>query len=166
MSQDVPPFLYLTEVDDAAPLVGAVFERKFGHAFPEWKHHLIAFYRRDDGALVPLSYVKFFFLGSVMLVGGAFTDGRGFAAMSQEQRDAVTASGGVMVHLLRYGFRHFADRCDAYFGYCGDARAWEVDLAAGFEPVGPERLLAHWHKPLHANTRKAYIAMAEALGAF
>jgi hypothetical protein len=159
-------FLILTQVDDAVPLAGALFERKFGHPMPTWPNDLMAFYRRDDGALLPLSYVKFFPFATVMLVGGAATDGRTYAAMTPAHRSALSDSGGPMVHLLRYGFRRYADKCDAYFGYCGDARAMEVDLAAGFVPTPHDRLLAHWHKDLNTQARHALTEMAFALGEF
>jgi hypothetical protein len=71
-----------------------------------------------------------------------------------------------MAQLLRYGFARFADSCDAYFGYCGDARAWEVDLSAGFEPTGHDKLLVRWHKPINAQLKRGLVAMAQALGPF
>ena len=163
---DKPDFLLISAFDDAAAVVGDLFLRKFGHAIPPWKHDLVAFARRHDRMLVPLSYAKFMPFGSVILVGGCCTDGRAFALLEPEQRDALTAAGGVMAQLLRRGFEMFADRCDAYFGYCGDARAWEVDLSAGFEPTGHDKLLVHWHKPLDSRLRSGLVAMAAALGAF
>lgn len=166
MSDAVPEFLVLTEVAEGAALMGALFERKFGHALPEWPHDLIAFYRRADGALAPLSYAKFFPFANVMLVGGAATDGRVYAQLDDAQRDELAASGGPMVHLLRYGFHRFANRCDAYFGYCGDSRAWDVDLKAGFTPTQHANLLVRWHKTLNEQTQRALVAMAHALGPF
>ena len=163
---DAPDFLVLTEVDNAAAMAGPLFERKFGHPMPDWPNDVIAFVRRGDGSLYPMSYAKFFPLGSVMLVGGCCTDGRAFDGLDAGQRAQLQGDRSAMVHLLRYGFRRFADRCDAYFGYCGDARAWAVDLAAGFVPTEHEKLLVHWHKPLNAQTQRALVAMAHALGPF
>ena len=164
---DKPDFLLISEFDNATAVVGDLFARKFGHPIPHWRHDLIAFARRaSDGVLVPLSYAKFMPFASVILVGGCCTDGRAFTLLEQEQRDALTAAGGVMAQLLRHGFDLFADRCDAYFGYCGDARAWEVDLSAGFEPTGHDKLLAHWHKPLDTRLKTSLVAMAASLGAF
>lgn len=161
-----PEFLLTTTLDDATAEFGALFERKFGHALPQWPHHVVSFYRRADGALVPLSYSKFFHFQNVMLVGGCCTDGRAYAAMTDADRDALAASGGSMVHVLRHGFARFAGECEAYFGYCGDPRAWEVDIAAGFEPAGPDKLLVRWHKEQNATTQRSLIAMVEAMGPF
>ncbi len=161
-----PEFLLISTFDDCASIVGELFARKFGHPIPEWKHDVVAFIREDDGTLVPLSYTKFAPFSSVMLVGGCCTDGRAFAHMSDAQKTALTQAGGSMAQLLRWGFAHFADRCDAFFGYCGDARAWEVDLSAGFEPTQHDKLLVHWQKPLDEALRRSLVAMAHALGPF
>lgn len=161
-----PDFLLISEIDDPMPIAGELFQRKFGHPIPEWEHDVVAFVRRADGLLAPISYAKFMPFGSVMLVGGCCTDGPAFAHLDDAQKAGLTTSGGAMAQLLRYGFIHFADHCDAYFGYCGDARAWEVDLCAGFEPTGHDKLLVHWHKPINAQLKRGLIAMARALGPF
>jgi len=161
-----PDFLIISEVDHPAAMVGDLFQRKFGHPLPEWKHDVVAFFRKDDGTLVPMSYTKFAVLEPLILVGGCCTDGRAFAHMSESQKAELTAAGGSMAQLLSYGFKRFTDRCNAYFGYCGDARAWEVDLSAGFIPTEHEKLLVHWHKPLNDQTKRALVAMAHALGPF
>jgi hypothetical protein len=161
-----PDFLLISEFDHPAPVVGDLFQRKFGHPIPEWKHDVVAFVRANEGTLVPMSYTKFMPFGSVFLVGGCCTDGRAFAHLDKAQKDALAASGSAMVQLLRYGFKRYADRCDAFFGYCGDARAWEVDLRAGFEPTEHEKLLVHWHKPINEQMKRALVAMAKAIGPF
>lgn len=167
-----PDFLLISEFDNPQPVVGDLFQRKFGHPIPEWKHDVVAFVRRSsdqalgDATLVPMSYAKFMPFGSVFLVGGCCTDGRAFEYLDQAQKDALAAAGGSMAQLLRYGFTRFANSCDAYFGYCGDARAWEVDLSAGFEPTGHDKLLVHWHKPLNGQLKRGLVAMAQAIGAF
>ncbi|MEP6483102.1 MAG: hypothetical protein ABJB01_01550 [Rudaea sp.] len=161
-----PDFIRLSVFDDAEPIVGDLFKRKFAQPFPVMQHDLVAFFQADDNVLVPLSYSKFVPCGSVLLVGGCCTDGRAFSHMTDEQKQTLTAAGGSMAQLLRWGFTRFADQCDAYFGYCGDARAWEVDLSAGFVPTEHDKLLVHWHKPLDEKVRRALVAMAHALGPF
>lgn len=161
-----PDFLLITEIDDPAPVVGDLFQRKFGHPIPEWKHDVVAFVKTREGMLVPMSYTKFMPFGSIFLVGGCSTDGRAFAHLDQAQKDALAAAGSAMVQLLRYGFTRFADRCDAFFGYCGDARAYEVDLMAGFEPTVHDKLLVHWHKPINEQLKRGLLAMAHAIGPF
>lgn len=159
-------FLVITELDDARPFFGELFRRKFGDPLPVDKHHFGVFYRGEDGHFVPLSYLHFMPFGDIILVGGLCTDGRGFAQMSDVQREAIRAAGGVMVHALRYAFLRLADQCDAFFGYCGDPRAYEVDMQAGFEPTEHDKLIARWHKPLDPVRRRSLIAKAQAIGPF
>jgi hypothetical protein len=86
--------------------------------------------------------------------------------MTEAQRDALYAAGGTWFLILKYAFAHYADRCDAFFGHCGDERALEVALAAGFEQTEHQHLIVHWHKPLHEVVRRALVAKAHAIGPF
>src|SRR6202012_901622 len=95
-----PDFLVISEVDHPEAMVGDLFQRKFGHPLPEWKHDVVAFFRKDDGTLVPMSYTKFAVLEPLILVGGCCTDGRAFAHMSEAQKAQLTAAGGSMAQLL------------------------------------------------------------------
>ena len=159
-------FLAITELDDAAPFFGDLFRRKFGDPIPADKHHFGVFFKTADGGFVPLSYLHFMPYGEIQLVGGLCTDGRTFERMSEWQRGQIRIAGGVMVHALRYVFERLAQTCDAYFGYCGDPRAYEVDMQAGFEPTPHDKLIARWHKPLDAARRDRLIAKANAIGPF
>ena len=122
MSSASPDFILVSEVDDAR-IARPIFRRKLGGDPPEVPHHVVSFYRAPDGALWPASYVHFRPFGDIYLVGGASTDGEVMRRMRDEEREAVKAAGGLYLQALRWAFAHYADRCDAYFGYCGDARA-------------------------------------------
>ena len=159
-------FIVVTEIDDARPFFGELFQRKFGDPAPLGKHHLGVFYRSAQRQFVPLSYLNFMPFGDIILVGGLCTDGRVFELMSEDERQRVRAAGGVMVHALRYAFVHLAEACDAFFGYCGDPRAYEVDMQAGFEPTEHDKLIARWHKPLDPVRRRSLVAKAQAIGPF
>lgn len=165
MTTLIREFILISEVDDAR-IVQPIFRRKLGGDPPEVPHHVVSFYRAPDGALWPASYVHFRPFGDICLVGGASTDGDVMRRMRDDEREAVEAAGGLYLQALRWAFAHYADRCDAYFGYCGDARAWDVDMAAGFVATQHDKLIARWHKPLHENVRRALVAKAHALGPF
>lgn len=166
LPESLSDFIVITEVDDARAFFGALFQRKFGDPIPEHEHHIGVFFRTQADAFVPLSYLHFMPFGDIILVGGLCTDGRVFEQMTQQQRTAVRDAGGVMVHALRHAFVHLAAHCDAFFGYCGDPRAYEVDMQAGFEPTAHDKLIARWHKPLDAVRRRSLVAKAHAIGPF
>jgi hypothetical protein len=158
--------IVITEVDDARPFFGDLFQRKFGDPIPDYPHHVGVFHRGADGRFTPLSYLHLLPYGDIILVGGGCTDGEAIRRLPEADRAAIRDAGGLLLHALRYAFERFADRCDAYFGHCGDARAYEVDMQAGFEPTAHDQLIVRWHKPLDPVRRRALVAKAHAIGAF
>lgn len=159
-------FLTITPVDDGPFFMRELFRRKFGGDPPREGQHLVAFYRRAPQQMRVLGYAHFRPFGDIMLVGGVCTDGACFADMDEVQRQAIADAGGVYFNVLKYGFAHYAASCDAYFGYCGDARAEVVNLQAGFRKTEHPHLLVNFHKPLHDVVQRALIAKAAALGPF
>ncbi|MDZ4811135.1 MAG: hypothetical protein SGI99_00785 [Pseudomonadota bacterium] len=159
-------FICITEIDTHSRIMSDLFRRKFGGEPPNSGHHLVALYERAPSELYVLSYVHFLPFGDIILVGGVCTDGAVFARMSPEQRDLVTAAGGIYFNILTYGFEHFSDQCEAFFGYCGDARAEVVNLQAGFCKTQHPHLLVNFHKTQLPVMQRALIAKAEAIGPF
>jgi hypothetical protein len=159
-------FITITEVDHGNFLVTDLFKRKFGHPPPEHPRHLVGFYRDSGGTLHLAGYSHMMPFGDVYLSGGSCTSGDTARLMSPGQRDALRSAGGLWFHLLKYAFRKYADCCDAFFGHCGDPRALEVALAAGFIQTEHEHVIVNWHKPLHPNIQRALLAKVHALGTF
>jgi hypothetical protein len=162
----IRPFFTISEVDDAEFFAGTLFRRKFHAPPPDFPRHLVAFYRSDDGNLHPAGFSHMRPFGDVYLSGGSCSDGGTIRIMSEPHRAAIQAAGGVWYLILKYAFAKFADDCDAFFGHCGDARALEVALAAGFERTDHPPVIVHWHKPLHEVFRRALMAKVVALGPF
>jgi hypothetical protein len=158
--------IVISEVDNGPIFAEPIFQRKYRQSAPDFPHHVVAFYRKDENCFVPASYVHFRAFGDIMLVGGGATDGRAFAHMSAEHKHLIGEAGGLLLQTLRFGFTKFAGHCDAFFGYCGDPRAYEVDLQAGFVPTAHDKLLAHWHRPLDDLRRRCLVAKAHAIGPF
>ncbi|KFN50841.1 hypothetical protein [Arenimonas composti] len=155
----------ITEVDDPA-FAAPIFRRKFAAEPPDFEHHVIAFLRPAEGVFVAANYVHLWLRDDVGLIGGAATDGRAFARLAADQAERIRAAGGLYLQTLRWTFAKFADRCEAFFGYCGDARAWEVDMAAGFEPTQHPYLIAHWHRRLGEARRGELVARVNGWGPF
>jgi hypothetical protein len=161
------PFILISEVDDGRAFAEHIFQRKFRQSAPDFPHHIVAFYRHTEHHLVPLSYVHFRpWRNNLMLAGGGCTDGRGFALMSEAERALVNEAGGLLAHTQLFGFRKFADRCDAFGGYCGDARASQVHASVGYETTQHPHLIVKWHKPLSEERRAAIVRELHAIGPF
>lgn len=159
-------FLTITEIDNADLLVGDLFRRKFGDPPPGVGRHLVALYRDASGEphLAGYSHMRPF--GDVYLSGGSCSNGETIRRMQPHDLAAVQAAGGIWFLILKYAFAKYADCCDAFFGHCGDRRALEVALAAGFEHAEYEHLIVNWHKPLSAERRRALTEKIHALGPF
>jgi len=159
-------FFRVVEVSDGEFLAGEIFRRKLGQELPDLGRHLVALYRADAFGFVPLGYLQIGRHETVALVGGGCTDGRGFASVHPDHAAAIRSAGGVLYGLLRHAFTQMADDYEAFFGYCGDKRAEEVDLQAGFEHTQYKYLLAHFHRSLDAGRQEALIDQVYALGPF
>ncbi len=154
------------EVDDGRFFADDLFRRKYGSDAPDYGRHILAFYRAADGALHPVSYLHFWQQARIGLIGGGCTDGSVMRRMPAAQAEAINAAGGLLRQTLLYAFSRFCDDIDAFFGHAGDARAREVDLAAGFETTGHEYLLIRPVGSLTDEQREAMTQQALALGTF
>ncbi|MEO5559737.1 MAG: hypothetical protein ABIO49_07980 [Dokdonella sp.] len=159
-------YLTISEIDSADFLVAALFRRKFNAPPPDVGRHLVALYRDAQGALHLAGYSHMRPFGEVYLSGGSCSEGKTIRAMALQHREQIQAAGGIWYLILKYAFERYADCCDVFFGHCGDARALQVATAAGFVHAGHQHLIAHWHKPLHENIRRALVAKVHALGPF
>jgi len=162
----IDDFIHITEVDQGPPFAQELFRRNYKVAAPEFPHHVVAFWQRDDGSFVPVSYVHFTDCGDIFLAGGAATDGDLLRTMSEAQRTALREYGGLMLATLRYGFERWGPRCEAIFTCCGDARALQTTPKLGFGETGIEYLLVHWTREPGARRRRELTAKAKSFMPF
>jgi hypothetical protein len=158
--------ILITTVNNGPFFIGELFQRKFAHPAPDHGFSVICFYRKDWDHFIPVGYINFLPHEEVILVGGGMTDGRAFGHMRGDLAEKIRGAGGVLYHLLKFGFEEYKDQCDAFFGHAGDRRAYEVDMLAGFEPTKYQHLIAHFHKPLTAERKAFLIDKIHAIGPF
>jgi hypothetical protein len=159
-------FLTITEIDEARFVVGNLFRRKFNDTPPDVPHHLVCLYRDTHDALHLAGYSHMRPFGEVLLSGGSCTNGETLRRMQAHEREAVQASEGIWFYLLKYAFAKYANQCEAFFGHCGNPRALEVALAAGFVQTDHAPVIVHWHKLLPATRQRELTAKVVALGEF
>ncbi|MCU0756277.1 MAG: hypothetical protein MUE46_14315 [Xanthomonadales bacterium] len=157
--------LIITEISETC-LIDPLFRRKFGCAAPDTPIHVVALYRVNDWTWLPLSYTHFQRFENVILVGGACSDGNALRALPAGVADQIRDEGGSYLALLRWAFQRYSDQCEAFFGYCGDARAEVVDLQAGFRKAGPPHLLIYTPKPLDPAVEARLIERIATIGPF
>lgn len=159
------PWFRIAEEPSSAP-VQELFERRYGTPPPDFPHHVIAWYRRNDGIDKPACYIHFTAEREVLLGGGACVDNRLIREMPTPARQFLRASGGLYHMTLAWAVQHFAPRWPAIFGYCGDPLAERVDLAVGFERTRHPHLLAYWTQHSTHHSRQRLTEQAHAVGPF
>ncbi len=159
-------FITITEIDHANFMIEDLFQRKFHDPAPDIPRHIVGLYRDEAGGMHVAGYSHMNPFGDVYLSGGSCTNGETMRLMAPAEREAIRNSGGLWFHLLKYAFRKYAGCCDAFFGHCGDARALEVALAAGFVTTEFQHVIVNWHKPLVPKVQRALLAKVQALGPF
>jgi hypothetical protein len=158
--------IFFSAVSNGQCFVDALFRKKFGDPAPDYGHSVIGFYRKSFRHFIPVCHMNYLQHEEILLSGGAMTDGAAFREMPAQLAAEIRAAGGVYFHLIKYAFDYFAGNCEAFFGYAGDPRALEVDLAAGYQPTPHEHLIVHFHQPLSEERKRQLIAKAHALGPF
>jgi hypothetical protein len=156
----------IREAEDGDALARDLFQLRYGVDPPDFPHHVIAFLRGPDGNAQPICYVHFTELGELLLGGGACVDNRAMRRMDAATRASIRDGGGLYRMTLDWAVRHFAPRFAAIFGYCGDALAQRIDLAAGFELTAHKHLLVHWTRAVPQHERDRLVAQANAIGPF
>lgn len=166
IDERLAPFVLVSEVDDGEFFVGDLFRRKFGDSPPRMGRHVVAFHRRDASTFLSASYCHCWTQGAIGLIGGGCTDGRVLRAMPPRELELVNEAGGLLRQTLRFIFERFAPGLDAFFGHCGDARAKEVDLAAGFLETEVQHLLVRYNRELTLARQRELLDQAHAIGPF
>ena len=155
----ISDFIVVGEVDDPS-LADGLFQRGYRKETPRFPHHIVAWYLRDDGARLPVSYVHFTDCHDIWLAGGAATDGEVLRAMKPEQQQALRDYGGLMLATLRYGFEHYGPNCEAIFTCCGDPRALATTPKLGFAETGIQYLLVNFLRDLSDRRKSELTAKA------
>ena len=161
-------FIIFTEVDRGPAFAAGIYQRKYGAEarVPDFRHHVVAFWKRTDGSFVPVSYIHMTDWADIVIAGGGCTDGNVLRTMSPVEQQAIQTEGGIYLTLTRYYIARFAPRCEAIFACCGDARAWEINSQCGYERVGDPHLIARWSRPLDEHRKRELINKAAAFAPF
>ncbi|MDA3933926.1 MAG: hypothetical protein PF630_06325 [Gammaproteobacteria bacterium] len=152
----LPAYLSISEVSDGKYFGDDIIMRKLAVSVPPFGRHVLAFYKHSSKHITPLGYLHISEYATVALIGGGSVDGSSFCDIPDIHCEEIKQIGGVLFQLLTHVFTYYSDRYEAFFGYCGDARAEEVDLKAGFRRTNHPMLLVNYHKDL-AEDRKALL---------
>ena len=158
----------VVEVDNAEPLVGALFRRRFQtEHFPDEPRHFVAFATLPDATLLSLGYVHYTMWQGCALCGGLVIDERHYRRLPTAIRRTLQAAGGVAELLLRHSFDRLPADTPAIWGHVGDRQSEKVCLRVGFERTDVQYLLAVWRKPhLDEASKRAWVERVSAITPF
>jgi hypothetical protein len=163
-------FMHFEECAEPSAQVAALFNRHFGANPPAFGHHFVAMVQADAaiGSDAPrvLAYTHLWTHYGAMLSGGSCVDGARLQSLPAEHRHQLNQHGSIWRHLAAFAFRKYALSCEAFFGHCGDRRAYQVCTEIGFEPTEHPHLIALWHRPLTETRRAELVTAIHALGPF
>lgn len=164
---------------DARFFASALFRECFGTAFPaprddaglpiptppsNWRQY-VAFYRWPDARIEAVGFCNWVRHDDVYLGGGMCVSPTFYRRMPRAHWQACRERGGIAQMLLEAAFRELRD-CVAWFGYCGDRKAYLVDIRAGFEPTRHPLLVAKWRTSVPDAQKIAIEDAVAAIGPF
>ncbi|GJM05809.1 MAG: hypothetical protein DHS20C09_18050 [marine bacterium B5-7] len=155
----------LLEVEDAAPLAGALFTRSFNDTIPDFPKHFVLVARADEGQSLTLGYVHFTQHHNLYLGGGMCVNTRVLRHLPKQHRRQLNQQGGVAFTMLSEAVKSLTD-CAAVFGYVGHKGAYKIDLAVGFEQTQHPHLIVYWQQQLSLNKQQEMIQTAYDFGPF
>lgn len=160
--------LKVIEVDDAEPLVGKLFRRRFNTPdFPKTPRHFVAMAQRPDGNTLPVGYVHYEMWETSALCGGLVIDERGYRTLPTAVRKAIRSSGGIAEMLMAESFEQLPPETMAIWGHVGSDMSEKVCLRVGFERTEDPYVMVAWRQSQLGNdTREAWLARVVALGPF
>lgn len=164
---------------DASEHASALFRACFGADFPvpreqsalpiptpaeNWRQY-VAFYDWPDARREAVGFCNWIRHGRVYLGGGMCVSPTLYRSMPRDHFRACRDRGGVAQLLLEAAFRDFTD-CDAWFGYCGDRKAYAVDVRAGMAPTRHPFLVVKWRPGVSDADKAAIEDEVAAIGPF
>ena len=159
-------FIALSEMSDGQTFADAIFRRKYRAPAPAHGRHLFAWYRLPEGRWQVASYLNYLPYQGAMLIGGACTDGDLLRSMSDAERAAIEAAGGLMLQLVRFGEARFEAESVGTFGHCGDERSWSVLSQCGYVRLDDPHLIVRWNREPAPAARDALFRAVKSLGPF
>ena len=125
----------------------------------------VALYKWSDQHIEPVGFCNWIRFGDVYLEGGMCVDRTIYRRLPKEHWSACKARGGIAQIMMESAARELND-CDAWFGYCGDKKAYLVDSRVGYRSTGKPYLIVKWFREVSAERQRELEDKVAAIGPF
>jgi hypothetical protein len=132
---------------------------------PENWRQEVAFYKWPDGHLEAVGFCNWIRYADCYLCGGMCARASFYRRLPREHWVACRDRGGVAQIMLETAFRDLTD-CLAWFGYCGDRKAYFVDIRSGYQPTRHRYIIVNWHADLSDQEKRSLEDRIAAIGPF
>jgi hypothetical protein len=129
-----------------------------------WRQY-VALYKWPDGRIETVGFCNWIRYGEVYLEGGMCVRNDFYRRIPREHWQSCKGRGGVAEIMMRSAALELND-CMAWFGYCGDKKAYIVDMRVGYEPTKTKYLIAKWFCETDAATKDALVDKIARIGPF
>ena len=109
----------------------------------DWRQQ-VALYKWSEIHLEPVGFCNWIRYADCYLCGGLCVRNDFYRRLPREHWVVCRERGGVAQIMLETAFRELPD-CAAWFGYCGDKKAYATGLRAGYQPTRHRYIIVKWN---------------------
>lgn len=132
---------------------------------PEVWRQYVAFYKWSEKVLEPVGFCNWIRYGDVYLEGGMCVRTNFYRRLPKSHWQECRARGGIAQIMMEKAEGELND-CIAWFGYCGDKKAYIVDTRVGYQPTGKDYIIAKWFREVSDARRQELTNRVAAIGPF
>jgi len=125
----------------------------------------VAFYKWSESSLEVVGFCNWIRYADCYLCGGMCVRSSFYRRLPREHWLVCRERGGIAQMMLETAFRDLTD-CVAWFGYCGDRKAYVVDIRAGYQPTRHKYLIVKWNAELSDARKREVEDSIAAIGPF
>jgi hypothetical protein len=128
-------------------------------------HQYVAFYKWTETHIEPVGFCNWIRHRDVYLEGGMCVRRNFYRRLPKEHWSECKLVGGIAQLVMEAAANSLND-ADAWFGYCGDKKAYAVDMRVGYRPTRHPFLIAKWFRDLPRNRQEELEDQIALLGPF
>ena len=171
--------LYVVGLRNAKFFAADLFRECFASDFPvpqeasslsistprdDW-HQYVAFYKWSEASIEAVGFCNWIRHGDVYLEGGMCVRRNFYRRLPSPHWDECKQRGGVAQIMMETAAEELND-CIAWFGYCGDKKAYVVDARIGYQPTDRPYVIVKWFRDVSAERKQELIDRIAAIGPF